>query len=204
MKYIFLVISLVSSICVSAQKQMLVHLKDGSVVKYMMSDVDYVELQGDDESTKPDDSVVGTVGDAVDIGLSIKWASHNYGASFCTEIGTRNTYADACLAGANWGDGWRLPSSEEWQELYEKCVWEWVSRDGICGRRVTGPNGNSIFFPATGIGFENMSYEIGAIGIYWTDKKNGESAEGSYFDSANIYRLDFSCTSIFSVRLVKK
>lgn len=45
-----------------------------------------------------------------------------------------------------WGNGWRLPSEEEFKELLEKCEW---TLEGS-GYRVTGPNGNSIYLGAFG------------------------------------------------------
>lgn len=47
----------------------------------------------------------------------------------------------------NLGDNWRLPTVDDWQEMYEKCKIS-MSEGGV---QVTGPNGNSIIFPATGL-----------------------------------------------------
>ncbi len=60
--------------------------------------------------------------------------------------------AEDDAATANWGEEWRMPTDEEIEELYYKCDFEWETRtapDGsqIQGLKVTGPNGNSIFFP---------------------------------------------------------
>ena len=52
-------------------------------------------------------------------------------------------------AWVNWGPKWRIPSNEQFTELEENCVWKWAEKDGVEGRLVTGPNGNSIFIPAT-------------------------------------------------------
>lgn len=41
------------------------------------------------------------------------------------------------------GDGWRLPTRAEWQELIEKCKWEEKDKYWL----VTGPNGNNIVLP---------------------------------------------------------
>lgn len=48
-----------------------------------------------------------------------------------------------------WGEEWRLPTKAEFTELMEKCTWTWLCYNGVDGFYVTGPNGNSIFFPAT-------------------------------------------------------
>ena len=53
-------------------------------------------------------------------------------------------------ATVNWGSSWRMPSREQQQELITNCTWQWVTRNGVNGRLATGPNGNTIFFPAVG------------------------------------------------------
>ena len=52
-------------------------------------------------------------------------------------------------AAASWGDGWRLPSSDELKELADECTWVWMTENGHGGFKVTGPNGVSIFLPAS-------------------------------------------------------
>ena len=49
------------------------------------------------------------------------------------------------------GEGWRTPTRDELTELVEKCQWQWVDNVDSIGYHVIGPNGNSIFLPATGI-----------------------------------------------------
>ena len=53
-------------------------------------------------------------------------------------------------ATVNWGSSWRMPSREQQQELITNCTWQWVTRNGVDGGLATGPNGNTIFFPAVG------------------------------------------------------
>ena len=58
-------------------------------------------------------------------------------------------------ATANWGDGARTPTKDEWYELWHNCTVTWSTRYNLQGARqglsFTGPNGNSIFIPAAGI-----------------------------------------------------
>lgn len=49
------------------------------------------------------------------------------------------------------GDGWKMPSLAEANELISKCTWEKETIDGIQVYRVTGPNGNSIVIPIVGL-----------------------------------------------------
>lgn len=68
-----------------------------------------------------------------------------------------------------WGEDWRLPTKEEFQELIDKCQWEWTRINYHWGYNVTGPNGNSIFLPAGGMmrrKTEYVNYESGLY--YWT------------------------------------
>ncbi|MBR4391223.1 MAG: hypothetical protein IKT08_03850 [Bacteroidales bacterium] len=68
---------------------------------------------------------------------------------------------------ANWGEGWRMPTREECEELYQKTTWEWTTLDGVEGRLLTGRNGNSIFLPATGFYLDGELICTG-LGIYWS------------------------------------
>ena len=58
----------------------------------------------------------------------------------------------------NWGPKWRMPTQEQQKELIEKCRWTMETRNGVEGRLVTGPNGNTLFFPAAGY-YENSSLQ---------------------------------------------
>ena len=51
------------------------------------------------------------------------------------------------VAHVKWGGDWRMPTTEEQEELRNECTWEWTALNGVNGYRVTGPNGNSIFLP---------------------------------------------------------
>ena len=50
-------------------------------------------------------------------------------------------------ARANWGGAWRMPTHAELLELCNNCTWTSIELHGTYCYRVTGPNGNSIFFP---------------------------------------------------------
>ena len=51
-------------------------------------------------------------------------------------------------AAANWGDGWSMPTLEQWNELIDNTTNLWKTINGKAGRLFTGSNGNSIFIPA--------------------------------------------------------
>ena len=139
--------------------------------------------------------VAPAAAEVVDLGLSVKWASWNVGASAPKEFGGRYGWADPTgekqtteiddypsatppenicgteydIARAQWGDGWRLPSQAEFQELVDNCTWEWTEVNGVTGRRATAPNGNLVFFPAAASrDGETVSNQVGQRGCYWS------------------------------------
>lgn len=63
-----------------------------------------------------------------------------------------NTDLDSCddAASTAWGEGWRVPTKAEMEELKQRCKWTWTSLNGAKGYCVTGENGSSIFLPAAG------------------------------------------------------
>ena len=50
----------------------------------------------------------------------------------------------------NWGPLWRMPSKVQFREIEFYCTWTWTQKNGVNGLMVTGPNGNTLFFPAAG------------------------------------------------------
>ncbi len=62
-----------------------------------------------------------------------------------------------------------MPSRAEFQELYNKCDWTWKSNyNGASGYLVTGPNGRTIFLPASGRNNDGFIYYDGSCGYYWS------------------------------------
>lgn len=96
----------------------------------------------------------------IDLGLSVKWATCNVGASSSEEYGSyfawgetipKNIYLkETYLPDKNFNKVFRLPTKEEFKELLNKCTWTWTLQNGVKGYKVTGPNGKSIFLPAAG------------------------------------------------------
>ena len=132
----------------------------------------------------------------IDLGLSVKWSSFNYGGEETSDKGGLYLWGDVNDSGivsyytapdqyyisggeydivkANWGGSWRIPNNNEMRELVNNCTWTKAIINGVEGMRVTGNNGNSIFIPNTGLGMP-QSGPIGQTrivnpenGYYWT------------------------------------
>lgn len=141
----------------------------------------------------------------VDLGLSVKWATHNIGAEREGDYGSyfawgetepKSSYRDhnsvttgqdiGDIAGdsvydaarVNWGDGWRLPTFHECKELIDSCEWTWTSQNGQKGYRVTSEvNGESIFLPAAGRYNGSKLEHKGVTGYYMTSMPNTQSPQ---------------------------
>lgn len=69
----------------------------------------------------------------------------------------------------NWGNGWRMPTLDEYMELIMNCDGKWTERDGIKGCEFTSKkNGNKVFFPAAGRKDEKSLSDTASVGLYWT------------------------------------
>ena len=116
----------------------------------------------------------------VDLGLSVKWATCNFGATSSEEYGTYMTYDKALEACKYWGGSWRLPTKNEMQELVDFCSWTWTTQNGVKGYKVTGPNGNSIFLPAAGYRVGSSLISAGSYGAYWSSTPSGSDSRVAY------------------------
>ncbi len=149
---------------------------------------------------QPQFTVSGSINghDYVDLGLSVKWATCNVGASSTTgygdyyawgEISTKSEYTNEnsrtyensnydfniCgnssydVARYKWDSPWRLPSASEIQELVDNCTWEWTTMNGVSGYKVKSKrNSNCIFLPAAGYRYGVELIGVGECDHYWS------------------------------------
>ena len=69
-------------------------------------------------------------------------------------------------ARACWGGDWRIPSIEEWEELFQNTTGGWMVQNGVKGWLLTATNGNSLFLPAAGYWWGT---DFNAdLGLYWS------------------------------------
>lgn len=135
----------------------------------------------------------------MDLGLSVKWARYNIGASSPEKYGTHHIFAspsnsttnlydnlinagyfgdDKSICGSQfdtatsqWGNKWQMPSKEHFKELIQLCKQEVVTYKNVKGILFTSnKNNKTIFFPFAG--------------CYWRMdgwKKVGDESEGRYW-----------------------
>ena len=84
-------------------------------------------------------------------------------------------------ATANWGNGWRMPTKEEWQELLDNTTNVWTTQNGVNGRLFTGSNGNSLFLPAAGCRWDDVLYYVGSSGHYWSSSLYTDYPFGAWY-----------------------
>ena len=162
--------------------------------------------KGSGTISSPSDTINGYA--YVDLGLSVKWATMNVGASSpgdygdyfawgevhpkseytdknsltyekeMGEISGNSKYDAACY---HWGSSWRLPTKKELEELKDKCRWSWTQQDGHEGYKVVGPNGNSIFLPAAGLRAGTSTSYVGTFGYYWSGSPHESDTQDAYY-----------------------
>ena len=90
----------------------------------------------------------------------------------------------------HWGNGWRMPTSQEFYDLNNKCDWTWASMNGVNGYVVRGRGryaSNSIFLPSYG-GDWALLIDVDRGG-YWSsspDSTDKSAAIGVSFSSVQI------------------
>lgn len=126
--------------------------------------------------------------------------SYTFGIDYINLEGQNIVSAEGILEPHNdaarlqWGIPWRMPTTENFEELIENCKWEEVVFNTKRGWIVQGKNGKSIFLPNTGYrhnrchtgGKEDSPCYSGSYGYYWTATVCKEDSECSY-----LYKLDF-------------
>lgn len=145
-------------------------------------------------------------GKAVDLGLSVLWADRNVGAASPTDEGGAFLWGSVTgmlgrmaeyekkpdipliilsqydTANRCWGASWRMPSVDDFIELFTKCKMTAVKdAEGFYSLlKLTGPNGNSIIMPMTGRvrvdDDPNRLYRYSLTGgYYWIGEENRDS-----------------------------
>ena len=109
------------------------------------------------------------------------------------------------VATAKLGNGARMPTETEWNELLDNTTSEWTTVNGVYGRRLTASNGKSLFFPAPGGRYGSELHYAGENGVYWSTSLRADNPDGAWYfsfgsDGQGVYNYGRHCG--FSVRAV--
>ena len=170
-----------------------IYQSDGNVMTINYAEIDSVVAfsENDVESKK-----------WVDLGLpsGLKWATRNIGASSPEDYGDYFAWGESWskdffskfysnygwemgdisgdpqhdAAVALWGDGAHVPTETESRELIEHCAITPSMRNHVRGWLVTGPNGNSIFFPSSGHMIFDSFYCLEQAAYFWISQPGGD------------------------------
>lgn len=119
------------------------------------------------------------------------YAHYDSSSRTYADIGSDISGTEYDVASVKWGDGWRMPTLEEMQELADLCVWTVETVEEIDGNLVTGPNGNSIFIPNTGYWqgssryFDNDNFD-GCFGFFWSATLGSGKNEEAYIMNCEV------------------
>ena len=135
---------------------------------------------------------------AIDLGLSVKWANCNIGSSCIGDKGGLYGWGDITgsvfsedyylkdkevpiniantefdIVSKQLGPDWSLPTIDEWKELIKECKWEWITHPLINGYLVSGFTGEKIFLPMAGrrYGKEDIRY-ADDYGYYYSSERS--------------------------------
>ena len=127
------------------------------------------EINSWDATENP--NVGAKAAEAVDLGLSVKWASYDFGTVSPYDDGPTYDYYDARDFNLKdtWGANWRVPTYDEWYELVNNCTITSTTVNGKEIHVVEGKNGNRIYLPS---------------GYYWTPYAPGRSYYAAHFDNS--------------------
>ena len=134
----------------------------------------------------------------------IKYCNNsNYGYNGFTDNLT-TLLPDDDAATVTWGNGWLLPTKEEWEELHENTTHTWYTLNGVNGYLFTAANGNSLFLPAAGSQLGDNFIGEGNGGFYWSSSLYLDNPYSAwcFFSSSICYINGYGRISGKSVRAV--
>ena len=140
----------------------------------------------------------GTKWGSIDAGYSLAWAETDYKEvyywgrykwcskeigdysliKYCSDDQLKELKDEDDTAYINGAHKWRTPTKDEFQELIDNCIWTyedlsyysyyWHKQVPNGRYKVTGKNGNCIFFDFGGEKYSNYTMRSGEIGVYWS------------------------------------
>lgn len=141
------------------------------------------------------------------------WSTYMYGNSYnnIVDIGSNISGTQYDVAHVSWGGAWHMPNYKEAVELLNNCTWEqgFTELNGVKGRKITGPSGNSIFFPFAGVFINNEIKWKGQICDFWISELWPDDNSSAYYifnrEKDEYYREEEGTRYVgYSVRPVAK
>lgn len=172
----------------------------------------------------------------VEMADGLKWATMNIGANSPEDVGdlyawaeiqTKSEYSkenyyynqnyswgdnrvllpEDDVATVKWGDGWRMPTYDEWQLLLNRRLftWTWTYNNGTGVKgytvtsKVSGYEGNQIFLPA-----EEINHWLGEYsGNYWSSSLHPEYDDVGDMPGSEVYRFFYAWALTFESNYVE-
>lgn len=116
------------------------------------------------------------------------WSTYQWGTSVNLEKynksdGKTKLEDSDDAAAANWGNGWRMPTVDDFKELFDNTTNVWTTVNGVNGRKftskVTGYTDKSVFFSAAGYHSDKSLLFAGSDGYY--------ESSSLYLDASSLY-----------------
>ena len=118
------------------------------------------------------------------------------------------------VAAVKWGNGWRMPTMIQFDELVGYTTNEWVTVNGVRGKKFKSKNGKTIFFPAAGDCWGSDLLDVGSYAVYWSSWRDVTTtvvfqstlgiAHDFMFGSGAVGNLPLNLFLGYSVRPVRK
>lgn len=135
-----------------------------------------------------------------------KYCTNNHYSAYGYGDGRAELEPADDAAYVNWGPSWRMPTIAQQNELREECNCIWTMSNGVNGLLVTGPNGNTIFLPATGSIEGSTLKDEGSTTKYWSRtlwSLYPSGAQGLQFEPTNVYYYSYDRCDGLPVRAVR-
>ena len=91
---------------------------------------------------------------------------------------------------ATLGGNWKMPTVDDWRELYNNTERKLTQVNGVNGYKLTASNGNYIFLPVAGCGSGSSLLNGDSVGYVWSSSLNSvgsPNAFRSFFYSGGFY-----------------
>ena len=93
----------------------------------------------------------------------------------------------------NMGGNWRMPTRDEYEELFDNCDYVWTedyNGTSVAGMIFTSKvNGKFVFFPGAGEYYNSFAQDVGSYGYYWTASCFSDGA--AYFLYSDTINYDY-------------